>query len=165
VADLWLDDGYEEVDLMTEGGDVGLIHDIRVDHIEYGVFYIPIQAGFFAEQEMIERDLCRKLPPNTYEVKFALRRDFEEGVPSYTQPADWEDLSTLTYRQSMALGRGIFQSTWMLRAHRDVRGFVLVSLVDRPKLSAYYGRLLNKYRDQVGFGVHSVLGGKGYVLV
>ncbi|GAB7532278.1 hypothetical protein PS3A_46930 [Pseudomonas sp. 3A(2025)] len=165
VAELWLDDGYEEMDLMTDDGHQALIHTIRVDNIEYGVLYVPIDAGFFAEQGMIERELGKALPLNCYELKFALRRDFDGGAPDFTSPEDWDDLSSLSYGQSMALGRGIFQSTWMLRSHRDVRGLVMVALVDRPKLAAYYGRLLKKYQGQLGFGVHTVLEGKGYALV
>jgi hypothetical protein len=113
---------------------------------------------------MVERELGRALPQNCYELKFALRRDFDGGLPAYTQPRDWADLSMLTFRQSMALGHGIFQSSWMLRRHKDVRGLVMVALEERPKLAAYYGCLLRKYRGQLGFDVHNVLEGKGYVL-
>ena len=164
MAELWLDHGYEEMDLMTQDGHQALIHTIRVDQIEYGILYVPINAGFFAEQELVEREIGRALPLNCYELKFALRRDFDGGLPSYTQPKDWPDLSLLTFRQSMALAQGIFQSSWMLRRNKDVRGLVMVALEERPKLAAYYGCLLRKYQGQLGFNVYQVLEGKGYVL-
>jgi hypothetical protein len=47
VAELWLDDGYEEMDLMTPDGHQALIHTIAVDQIEYGILYVPPHGRFF----------------------------------------------------------------------------------------------------------------------
>lgn len=164
MAELWLDDAFEEVEIPGFDEGVGILHTIRVDHIEYGVWYLPLSAGCLAHQEMIEMQLGRKLPANSYEVKFALKRDFDSGAPDYTTPETWQDLGCLNYQQMMALGQGIFRSSWMLRSQRDVRGFVAVALEDRPKLGAYYARLLRKYREQIGYSIYPVLEGSGYAI-
>lgn len=164
MAKLWLDDGYEELDLMHPDGHVGLLHALSVDQIEYGALYIPLEAGFFAHQGKVEIELRRRLPPNCYELKFALLRDFEAGIPEYTIPEQWDDLGQLSYRQAMALGNGLFQSSWMLRRNVRVQGFVAVALEERRKLASYYGCLLKRYQGQLGFDVHPVLEGTGYAI-
>ncbi|WP_409487941.1 hypothetical protein ACK1U3_18535 [Pseudomonas promysalinigenes] len=162
MAELWLDDGYEEIDLMN--GHAGLLHALRVDNIEYGALYIPLDAGYFAHQGQVEIQLRRKLPPNCYELKFALMRDFEAGIPEYTVPEQWDDLGQLSFRQAMTLGNGLFQSSWMLRRHVRVQGFVAVALEERQQLGSYYRRLLKRYQGQLGFDVHPVLDGAGYAI-
>jgi hypothetical protein len=162
MATLHLDDVFEEIPLLDDS--CGILHTIRVDQFEYGIWYIPLSAGFLAQKEQIESQLGRRLPANCYEVKFALKRDFEDGVPGYTTPGTHGDLGCLNYRQMMVLGKGIFQSSWMLRGYRDVRGFVAVALEDRPQLGSYYGRLLKNYRDQLGYSIYPVLEGSGYAI-
>lgn len=162
MAILQLDDEFDEVPLFDEK--TGILHTIRVDQYEYGVLYIPLSAGFFAHKEQFEDQLRRKLPLNCYEVKFALKRDFDGGVPGYTTPGTHADLGCLNYKQLMALGDGIFQSSWMLRRHRDVRGFVAIALEERPKLGPYYGRLFRTYRERLGYSIYPVLEGSGYAI-
>jgi len=162
MATLQLDEDFEEIPLLDDT--CGILHTIRVDQFEYGIWYIPLSAGFLAHKEQIEDQLGRKLPANCYEVKFALKRDFDGGVPGYTTPGTHPDLGCLNYRQMMALGDGIFRSSWMLRRHRDVRGFVAVALEERPKLGPYYGRLLRTYREQLGYSIYPVLEGSGYAI-
>lgn len=162
MATLQLDESFEEIPLLDDA--YAILHTISIDHFEYGIWYLPLSAGYLAHKEQIEDQLGRKLPDNCYEVKFALKRDFIEGVPTYTAPGTHEDLGCLNYRQLMALGEAIFKSSWMLRAHRDVRGFVAVALEDRPQLGPYYGRLLKNYRDQLGYSIYPVLEGSGYAI-
>lgn len=164
MAVLALDDSFEEISLFREDGLNAFLHTVSVDQYEYGVFYVPISAGFFAQQGMVEQELGRRLPQETFEIKFALKRDFDAGYPEFTLPEDWSDLGSLDYSQMMALGQGIFQSTWMFRGLRHVKGFVAVALEDRPRLAAYYGRLLRKYQGQLHFDVHLVQGGSGYAI-
>jgi len=162
MAALRLDESFEEVPLLDDH--CAILHTISVDHFEYGIWYLPLSAGLSAHKERIEDQLGRKLPRNCWEIKFALKRDFVLGVPSFTEPGTHEDLGCLNYRQMMALGAGIFQSSWMLRRHREVKGFVAIALEDRPKLGPYYGRLLNSYRDQLGYSIYPVLEGSGYAI-
>ncbi|UVK83805.1 hypothetical protein LOY46_03585 [Pseudomonas sichuanensis] len=163
MAVVRLQNEFEVVQLLDEQHNA-ILHTFHVDHYVYGVWYIPLSAGFFAHQNMVEMELGRGLPEGCYEIKFALRRDFDDGAPDYTLPKSWPDLGTLSFKQAMGVGEGLLQSQWLLRRTRDVRGFVAVALEDRPKLGPYYGRMLRKYQPQLGYNVHPVLEGSGYAI-
>ncbi len=165
MAEVRLLDEYEEVPLLIDEGQLAILHTFHVDKFEYGVWYLPLSAGLFAQQDRVERELGRSFPQDCYEIKFALRRDFDAGAPDYTTPSSWPDLGSLSYNQAMGVGYGLLQSQWLLRRTRNVRGFVAVALEDRPKLGSYYGRLLKKYEAQLGYNVHPVLEGSGYAIL
>lgn len=164
MAEVRLLDEYEEIPLLIDEGEHAILHTFHVDHYEYGVWYLPLSAGLFAQQDQVERELGRRLPEDCYEIKFALRRDFDAGAPDYTTPKSWSDLGSLSYKQAMGVGKGLMKSHWLLRRTRNVRGFVAVALEDRPKLRSYYGRMLKKYEPQLGYNVHPVLEGSGYAI-
>jgi hypothetical protein len=164
VTTIYLHEDYEEIVLIEGLNHHAILHTLQVDNIEYGIFYVPVDAGFFGHIGLFQAELGQPLPPHCYELKFALKRDFDEGLPAYTQPSDWPDLEALTVAQMRGLGQGLFQSTWMLRRNKEVHGIVAVALDDRPKLGAYYRRLLQKYDGQLGFKVHTVLEGSGYAI-
>ncbi|MEX5490799.1 hypothetical protein ABFV43_18450 [Pseudomonas fulva] len=146
-------------------GDEFYVQRFFVNTVAYRILFVPLEAEATETRERIEAELG-PLPPNMFEVKFALGLDFDNGV-RFATPKDY-GLPPLNRRSLATLGEGLVECIMQFGTNVDCEGFVAMALDSKPGLNLYYQRLLQTHHTRVtglGYEPKSCLGGQGYALL
>ena len=139
---------------------------MRVGDLDYEVLFLPLGAGWFGYEESFRQEIAG-LPDQTFEIKFALSKDIEEGGPNFHKPEDF-GYPRFTRKQFGALGEGLMQSVRVFDKTIRPEAYVAVALDDRPQLSRYYDRLVTSYGGQIeelGYRFQGTMKGQGYAFL